>query len=277
MAAWFRSTGACPVHAAGCARDRTDLRPIPALQGSRTDLTTRSKRAAGGPGRGFRQNKARSVLVVVEVALALVLLVGAALLIRTALALRGSTPVSTRATCSTMRMSMAGPSSSRKPAVELLIRNGAERLRAHARRRARQRVLLPSARRRLRSRLQHRRAPARDRPFHGGGGWYDGLVGLFRGVPHSSEARTHVRGSRRRPQHAGRDHQRSDGAAFLARRRSAERSARHRPWRDARVRDRARAADHRRRRRHARRRAEQRSAADDVHSAGSGSRTQRTH
>jgi putative ABC transport system permease protein len=60
---------------------------IPALQSSRTDLTTTLKESAGRSGTGFRQNKVRSVLVVVEVALALVLLIGSALLIRTAVAL----------------------------------------------------------------------------------------------------------------------------------------------------------------------------------------------
>src|SRR5438132_5982670 len=60
---------------------------IPALQGSRTDLTTALKESAGRSGTGFRQNKARSLLVVTEVALALVLLIGSALLIRTTIAL----------------------------------------------------------------------------------------------------------------------------------------------------------------------------------------------
>ena len=60
---------------------------IPALQSSETDLTTTLKESSGRSGTGFRQNKARSVLVVAEVALALILLIGSALLIRTAVAL----------------------------------------------------------------------------------------------------------------------------------------------------------------------------------------------
>ena len=60
---------------------------IPALQSSKTDLTTTLKESSGRSGTGFRQNKARAILVVVEVALALVLLIGSALLIRTAMAL----------------------------------------------------------------------------------------------------------------------------------------------------------------------------------------------
>ena len=48
---------------------------IPALQSSKTDLTTTLKESSGRSGTGFRQNKARSILVVTEVALALVLLI----------------------------------------------------------------------------------------------------------------------------------------------------------------------------------------------------------
>src|SRR5207248_5171063 len=42
---------------------------IPALQSSKTDLTTTLKESSGRSGTGFRQNKIRSVLVVVEVGL----------------------------------------------------------------------------------------------------------------------------------------------------------------------------------------------------------------
>ena len=62
---------------------------IPALQSSRADLASDAqgeRPAAPGSG-GLRQNKTRAVLVVSEVALALTLLVGSALLIRTAVAL----------------------------------------------------------------------------------------------------------------------------------------------------------------------------------------------
>ena len=66
---------------------------IPALQASRADLSVDAERERRPvAARGFRQNKTRSVLVVVEVALALVLLVGSALLVRTSLALRTVDP-----------------------------------------------------------------------------------------------------------------------------------------------------------------------------------------
>ena len=103
---------------------------IPALQSSRTDLTTTLKESSGRSGTGFRQNKARSVLVVTEVALALVLLVGSALLIRTALALSRVDPGFDASNVLTMRMSLTGPKYASAQGVEQLIRTGVERVRA---------------------------------------------------------------------------------------------------------------------------------------------------
>ena len=54
---------------------------FPALQGSRADLNTVLKDSSGRSGTGLRQNKARAALVVSEVGLAVILLVGSALLI----------------------------------------------------------------------------------------------------------------------------------------------------------------------------------------------------
>ena len=56
---------------------------FPALQGSRADLNSVLKDSSGRSGTGLRQNKARAALVVSEVSLAVILLVGSALLIRT--------------------------------------------------------------------------------------------------------------------------------------------------------------------------------------------------
>ncbi len=56
---------------------------FPALQSSRTDLASNLKESSGRSGTGLKHNRVRSVLVVTEVALALVLLAGAVLLIRT--------------------------------------------------------------------------------------------------------------------------------------------------------------------------------------------------
>jgi putative ABC transport system permease protein len=65
---------------------------IPALQASRTDLNSNLKEGGGREGSGFRQNRTRSLLVISEISLALVLLIGAALLIRTLIALRSVNP-----------------------------------------------------------------------------------------------------------------------------------------------------------------------------------------
>jgi putative ABC transport system permease protein len=56
---------------------------FPALQVSKQDLASTLKEASGRSGTGLRQNRVRGLLVITEMALALVLLVGAALLIRT--------------------------------------------------------------------------------------------------------------------------------------------------------------------------------------------------
>ena len=103
---------------------------IPALQSSKTDLTTTLKESSGRSGTGFRQNKVRAVLVVVEVALALVLLIGSALLIRTAVALGRVDPGFDTHNVLTLKMSLKGKEFEKAEAVEAVVRNGVERLRA---------------------------------------------------------------------------------------------------------------------------------------------------
>jgi predicted permease len=103
---------------------------MPALQASRPDLGLTLKENAGRAGAGLRHNKARSVLVVSEVALALILLIGSALLIRTSLALRSVKPGFDADRVLTMRMSLSGPRFLKSAGVEQLVRDGAERLQA---------------------------------------------------------------------------------------------------------------------------------------------------
>src|SRR3984885_12773122 len=81
---------------------------IPALQGSRAELNTALKDSSSRSGTGFRQNKTRSILVVVEMALAVVLLVGSALLIRTSIALQSVDPGYDTHNIITMQMSLTG-------------------------------------------------------------------------------------------------------------------------------------------------------------------------
>jgi|HubBroStandDraft_6_1064221.scaffolds.fasta_scaffold07315_4 putative ABC transport system permease protein len=81
---------------------------IPALGSSHTDLSVTLRESGSRTGSGFRQNKMRSILVVTEIALALVLLVGAALLIRTFEVIHGVRPGFDSHNVLTMQMSISG-------------------------------------------------------------------------------------------------------------------------------------------------------------------------
>jgi len=152
---------------------------IPAIHASRTDLSSTLKESAGRSGTGFRQNKARAILVVVEVALALVLLVGSGLLIRTSVALAAVDPGFDTSNVLTMKMSLQNPKFFAADAVERLVRDGVERLRAVPG------VELASAAccvpleggYGLGFVVQGR--PLTDRPFHGGGSWLTVSPGYF--------------------------------------------------------------------------------------------------
>ncbi len=103
---------------------------IPALHSSRVELSSVLKESGGRSGSGFRQNKTRTILVVSEIALAIILLVGAALLIRTSVALAAVNPGFDAGHVLTMRMSLTGPRFLKTAGIEQLSREGIERLRA---------------------------------------------------------------------------------------------------------------------------------------------------
>ena len=155
---------------------------IPALQSSKADLTTTLKESAGRSGTGFRQNKVRSVLVVIEVALAIVLLIGSALLIRTAVALGRVDPGFDTHNVLTLKMSLKGKEFEQAEAVEQVVRNGVEQLRAMPG------VVNASATccvplqggYGLPFRVVGRPLAADSQgPFHGGGGWMTVSPGYF--------------------------------------------------------------------------------------------------
>ncbi|HSK11162.1 MAG TPA: ABC transporter permease [Vicinamibacterales bacterium] len=152
---------------------------IPALQSARTDLAGTLKEGGGRAGTGFRQNKARAILVVTEVALALVLLVGSALLIRTAVALGSVDPGFDPSNVLTLRMSLSGPQYQKSEAVEQMVRTGVERLRALPG------VVEASATCCVPLQggyglpFQVVGRPLTDGPFHGGGGWITVSPGYF--------------------------------------------------------------------------------------------------
>jgi predicted permease len=103
---------------------------IPALQASRTDLSSTIKESTGRGGTSFRHNKARSLLVITEVALALVLLIGAALLLRTFAALRAVNPGFNSHNVLTLRMLLNDPRFAKTATVDQLLIQGRERLKA---------------------------------------------------------------------------------------------------------------------------------------------------
>jgi len=103
---------------------------LPALRASRPDLNTALKESSGQSGGSVRHNKARVLLVVSEMGLALVLLVGAALFIRTFVALRAVNPGFDAHQVLTMRMSATGARFAKTAAVAQVIRDGADRLNA---------------------------------------------------------------------------------------------------------------------------------------------------
>jgi putative ABC transport system permease protein len=81
---------------------------VPALHTSKPDLSSALKEASGRSGTGLRHNRSRALLVVTEIALALVLLVGAALLIRTFAGLRSVDPGFDPRNILTLQTSLAG-------------------------------------------------------------------------------------------------------------------------------------------------------------------------
>ncbi|HEY7389630.1 MAG TPA: ABC transporter permease [Bryobacteraceae bacterium] len=103
---------------------------VPALQSSRADLNSAIKEAANRSGTGLRHNKTRALLVTTEMALALVLLVGAALLIRTFIAIRQVNPGFDAHNVLTMRMSLTGPQFAKPAGVTQLFDDGLRRIRA---------------------------------------------------------------------------------------------------------------------------------------------------
>ncbi len=103
---------------------------FPALSASSPDLNSTLKESSNRSGTGLRQGWARSLLVVSEVSMALVLLIGAALLIRTFIALRGVNPGFSAHNVLTMEMSLTGDRFTKSAGVAQMVRDGRERLNA---------------------------------------------------------------------------------------------------------------------------------------------------
>jgi len=103
---------------------------FPAFSASRSDLNSTLKESANRSGTGFREGNARSLLVVSEISLALVLLIAATLLIRSYLALHEVHPGFDAHNVLTMEMSLNGQRYQYTAGVTQLLRDGRNRLNA---------------------------------------------------------------------------------------------------------------------------------------------------
>jgi predicted permease len=103
---------------------------VPALQASRADLNSILKETGARAGSSLRKNKARGMLVIAEVALAMVLLIGAGLLIRTFSALHSVAPGFNPHNVLTMETSLTGSRYDRSAAISGMTRQVLERVQA---------------------------------------------------------------------------------------------------------------------------------------------------
>ncbi|SPE35257.1 conserved membrane hypothetical protein [Candidatus Sulfopaludibacter sp. SbA3] len=103
---------------------------IPAFAASRADLSSALKQSGNRGGTGLRHSRTRALLVTTEMALALLLLIGAALLVRSFIAIRQVNPGFDAHNVLTMRMSLTGPRFAKAAAATQAIHEGLRRIRA---------------------------------------------------------------------------------------------------------------------------------------------------
>jgi predicted permease len=100
----------------------------PAISASRPNLVASLNESSSRSGVGFRSGKLRSALVISEVALALILVIGAGLLIRTFMKLEAINPGYDTRNVLTMAMSLSGDRYQKTASVAQLARDGTQRL-----------------------------------------------------------------------------------------------------------------------------------------------------
>ncbi|MBW8747965.1 MAG: ABC transporter permease [Acidobacteria bacterium] len=103
---------------------------VPAISASRTNLVASLNESSSRTGSGSRSVNFRSVLVITEIALALVLVIGSTLLVRTYLKLQGVDPGFDTHNTLTMAMSISGGRFQASAPVDQIIRQGTERIKA---------------------------------------------------------------------------------------------------------------------------------------------------
>jgi predicted permease len=103
---------------------------LPAIRASRQDLNAALKESSGRSGTGVRHNRIRSLLVISEIALAVVLLAGAALMIRTFAGLRSVQTGIDASNVLTMKTSISGSRYATTAQLETMVRQATERIEA---------------------------------------------------------------------------------------------------------------------------------------------------
>jgi len=103
---------------------------LPAARASRLDVNSVLKESSGRSGSGARHNRLRGLLVISEITLAVVLLAGAALMIRTFAGLRSVSTGFDAANVLTMKTSISGARYSTTAQTETMVRQATERIEA---------------------------------------------------------------------------------------------------------------------------------------------------
>jgi predicted permease len=103
---------------------------VPAISASRKNLAAVLNESSNRAGVGFRSGKVRAVLVISEMALALVLVIGSALLIRTFMKLQSVDPGFDTHNVLTMAMSISGDRFLKTSGVAQVIHDGTEQIKA---------------------------------------------------------------------------------------------------------------------------------------------------
>ena len=102
---------------------------LPALTASRAGVFDWLKQASNASSGGIRQNRTRALLVVIQMALALTLLIGAILLIRTSNALQAVNRGFDSKNVLTLRMSVTGTRFDKRSGIDELTRQGTQQIR----------------------------------------------------------------------------------------------------------------------------------------------------
>ena len=152
---------------------------LPAWRSARANVTDALKEGGGRSGTGAGQDRARAALVVTEVALALTLLVGSALLIRTAVALGRVDPGFDATNVLSMRMSFTGDRFATAAGVDQVVGRGLERLRAMPGVTAAATTCCVPLQGGFGLPFVIVGRPLAERPFHGGGKWFTVSSGYF--------------------------------------------------------------------------------------------------